>query len=82
MRGRDVLADGGLVQLVAELGIRGGGWPQLDSSLGKAGPERPARTLTWHRSGPRMWLWWWLRLQRLTIVAVLHARSLPDARRR
>jgi hypothetical protein len=54
---RDVLAHGVLVQLVAELGIGGGGRPQRDSSLGKAGPERPARTLAWHRSGPcsRMW---------------------------
>jgi hypothetical protein len=31
---RDVLAPGGLVQLVAELGIGGGGRPQRDSRLG------------------------------------------------
>jgi hypothetical protein len=54
---RDVLAHGGLVQLVAELGIGGGGGPQPDRRLGQAGPERPARTLAWHRSGPRG-RWW------------------------
>jgi hypothetical protein len=50
---RDVLAHGGLVKLVAELGIGGAGRPQGDSRLGQAGLQRPARTLTWHRSGPR-----------------------------
>src|SRR6202035_3410795 len=54
---RNVLAHGGLVQLVAELGISGGGRPQRDSRVGKASPERPARTLAWHCSGPCSGLW-------------------------
>src|SRR2546429_8551382 len=40
---RDVVAHGGLVQPVAELGVGGGGRPERDSGLGKAGPARAAR---------------------------------------
>src|SRR6516165_4471823 len=41
---RDVLAHGGLVQLVAELGVGRGGGTQRDSRLGRSGPERPPHT--------------------------------------
>jgi hypothetical protein len=54
---RDVLAHRGLVQLVAELGIDGGGRPQRDRRPGQPGPERPARTLARHRSRLCSRLW-------------------------
>ena len=43
---RDVVAHGRLVQPVAELCVSGGGRPQRNCGLGKAGRERPARRLT------------------------------------
>src|SRR5256884_622651 len=54
---RDVVAHGGLVQPVAELGVGGGGRAERDSGPGKGGPGWSAGTPSRNRARPRSWLW-------------------------